>query len=323
VGWRGASKAVPAGPPVCGRCEGRIAGSYVRALDRDWHPEHFLCGGCGFPIDGCGFVENGNIAYHRRCHDDLFAPKCFYCGTPMAGKYLRDAWGAEFCEFHSTELAKCEFCGRLVDGSRVTGRATEGGLQCNVCRETAVDTPEDAAPLYDRILEWATGRTLVFPAVPLRLTDLAGLVSNSSEPKGNRTLGSTRISTETCSGATVKVEVLSIDLLRELPAVLFCAVAAHEAGHAWLRAIGVDGLSPAEEEGFCELLAFSWLREQASPDRDFYAERIAKNDDAIYGNGFRQVRALSGVRGLAGLVESLRNTKRLPATPLGDRGVAV
>jgi hypothetical protein len=297
--------------PVCGLCGAGIVGSYVTALDKNWHPQHFLCNSCKAPIVG-GFVVNANLAYHRQCHLDLFAPKCFYCDVPMEGEYVRDAWGLVFCPPHTNSLTPCIYCGRLVDGYKLPGRKSEAGVECRICSETSVETLEAAVPLFDRTIQWAAGRNLSFPSVPLHLSNLADLMAKSSEPNGHRKLGTTRVSTTTCNGLITKVEIERIDILRGLPRILFCSVAAHEAGHAWLRSLGVDRLTPPEEEGFCELLAFTWLSEESTQDRTFYAQRIAKNNDAVYGDGFRRLRALSAIHGLAGLVDSLRGIKRLP-----------
>jgi hypothetical protein len=312
MGLVGKLNLTASGPPVCAFCGATIVGGYLTALDRSWHKEHFFCGGCKTPLES-GFIVIAGIAYHPHCHLNLFAARCFYCGVPIEGEYAQDAWGVVFCRSHLKSLNSCVYCGRLVDGEKLTGRTTEAGIQCSICCETAVDTLEAATPLYDQIIEWAARRNLSFPVVPIHLSNLRDLMSKSSEPSGQRKLGTTRVSTTTCEGLTVKVEVEHIDILRGLPRILFCSVAAHEAGHAWLRSLGVDGLSHSEEEGFCELLAFTWLGMEQTPDRKFYAERIAKNEDAIYGEGFRRLRALSANHGLAGLVESLRGTKRLPS----------
>jgi hypothetical protein len=204
------------------------------------------------------------------------------------------------------------FCYRLVDGSKITGHAAEAGVQCGICSATAIQTAEDAAPIYDLVLAWGIGRNLVFPPVPLHLVDWKTLMADSAESNGHRALGTTRVTKTVCEGVTVKVDIQCITILHGLPRVLFGAVAAHEAGHAWLRASGIDGLSPLEEEGFCELLGFTWLREESSPESDFYAERIARNEDAVYGGGFRHVHDLSGVYGVAGVIDHLRMTQRLP-----------
>jgi hypothetical protein len=144
------------------------------------------------------------------------------------------------------------------------------------------------------------------------LTDLQTLRSYSSEPRGDRTFGTTHTRTTTSSGVIVEIKIEGIAILRGLPRILFGAVAAHEVGHAWLRAMGIDGLKPLEEEGFCELLGYSWLREADSPERAFYAERLASNTDPIYGDGFRHLRGLFEIHGLSGLLNHLRTHKQLP-----------
>ncbi len=186
---------VPGTPVYGARCAEGITGNYVQALNQNWHPEHFVCGGCGTPIRNGGFCTSGSAAYHPRCHADLFAPKCFYCAAPMVGTFIRDAWGIEFCQSHLGEAPLCAFCSRLVDGNKIGGHQTEGGLQCAICGVSSVDTPEDAAPVYRDVLRWAADRNLSIPAVPFHLTDVHTLSSYGGGSKGHRLLGTTRIST--------------------------------------------------------------------------------------------------------------------------------
>eukprot|EP01112_Ceratiomyxa_fruticulosa_P023446 TRINITY_DN8958_c0_g1_i1.p1 TRINITY_DN8958_c0_g1~~TRINITY_DN8958_c0_g1_i1.p1 ORF type:complete len:535 (-),score=106.74 TRINITY_DN8958_c0_g1_i1:102-1706(-) len=57
---------------VCGGCGKAIVGKCVNALDKKWHPEHFVCAFCMNPLAGNAFTENNGKAYCRDCNSKLF-----------------------------------------------------------------------------------------------------------------------------------------------------------------------------------------------------------------------------------------------------------
>lgn len=131
--------------PHCKYCGQQIRGQYVSALGASWHPEHFLCAGCGQPLGTgqfqivqnqpyhsacyllyqaprCGYcqkpiervyVEYEGKRYHPECHREHILPRCVYCQKPLAGRYFFDAWGNKFCMEHEREYPHCSFCSRL------------------------------------------------------------------------------------------------------------------------------------------------------------------------------------------------------------------
>jgi len=58
---------------LCSGCGKAITGKCVNALDKKWHPEHFVCAFCMNPLAGGSFSENAGKAYCRDCHGKLFA----------------------------------------------------------------------------------------------------------------------------------------------------------------------------------------------------------------------------------------------------------
>jgi paxillin len=56
----------------CGGCGKPITGRCVNALDKKWHPEHFVCAFCMNPLAGGAFTEKNNKAYCKECHSKLF-----------------------------------------------------------------------------------------------------------------------------------------------------------------------------------------------------------------------------------------------------------
>jgi len=57
---------------LCSGCGKPITGRCVNALDKKWHPEHFVCAFCMNPLAGGSFTEHNNKAYCKECHGKLF-----------------------------------------------------------------------------------------------------------------------------------------------------------------------------------------------------------------------------------------------------------
>src|SRR5947209_1935256 len=102
----------------CAGCGGGVRGSYITALDRQWHPEHFVCGACSTPLH-TGFYERDGKPYCEADYVQLFVPRCSICREPLRSRYLTNWWGERCCPAHRQELPACQTCGRLI--SRNTG----------------------------------------------------------------------------------------------------------------------------------------------------------------------------------------------------------
>jgi len=57
---------------LCAGCGKPITGRCVNALEKKWHPEHFVCAFCMNPLAGGSFTEHNSKAYCRDCHGKLF-----------------------------------------------------------------------------------------------------------------------------------------------------------------------------------------------------------------------------------------------------------
>jgi len=57
---------------LCAGCGKPIGGRCVNALDKKWHPEHFVCAFCMNPLAGGAFTEQNSKAYCKECHGKLF-----------------------------------------------------------------------------------------------------------------------------------------------------------------------------------------------------------------------------------------------------------
>ncbi|KAF2068625.1 hypothetical protein CYY_010052 [Polysphondylium violaceum] len=57
---------------VCSGCGKTVTGRCVDALDKKWHPEHFVCAFCMNPLAGGSYTANNGKPYCKNCHTKLF-----------------------------------------------------------------------------------------------------------------------------------------------------------------------------------------------------------------------------------------------------------
>jgi hypothetical protein len=332
---------------ICKACGRPILGGYLNALGATWHPEHFVCAGCGKPITDTSFQDYQGAPYHDACYLNLIAPRCAYCGKPLSGQYLVhdgktyhhecyrnrvvprcaycgkplmgeyliDSWGTKFCKEHQSQYPACSFCGRLFPPQQQESYSGSQDVRCPICRATAIETIEQAQPLFRKLIQWVNSQGLVYNNLHLHLelcdrTRLAVLLKSHAEPDS---LGVTSSSTYTQNGQIVSTQVDGIAVLRGMPATLFQGVTVHELGHAWLAVHNIRSLPSWAEEGFCELLSYRYYTEMATDESRYHAKNIEQNPSPVYGNGFRRIRALMDAMGFQRFVEILRTTKQLPS----------
>lgn len=299
--------------PICKGCGQPIWGEYLRALGAQWHPEHFVCGGCHQPVRDASFLTHQGVPYHTECYSRLIAPRCAYCGRPLMGEYLVDHWGTKYCKHHQGEYPACSYCGRLVPPEQQEAGAES--VRCSVCRSSAIDAAEEARPIFSQLIRWVSSQGLMYHNLRLSLelcgrAKLAQLLQERNQP---HSLGATTSATYTQNGQVIRTEINGIAVLQGLPSMLFQGVTIHELGHVWLVVHGVQGLPSWAEEGFCEYLSHRYYMDVNTPESRYHAICIEQNKDSIYGGGFRHIRSLVDAYGFARFLEILRTTKRLPS----------
>jgi hypothetical protein len=299
---------------ICNYCHLPIYGDIIAALGVEWHPEHFVCAACGQPIYDSNFnVQNGR-PYHTICYRNEVAPRCAYCDKPLAGEYLIDHWGTKFCKEHEGQYPHCDFCGRLISPQQQE-RGLPESMRCPICRSTAIETTNEAQPLFKQCIQWVGRQGLKYNNQPLSLelvdhTRLAHFLSTHVEPHA---LGATMSSTYVQDGCAVRTEINGIAVFHGLPAILFQGVTLHELGHVWLIVQGISNLPMWAEEGFCELLSYQFYIEMNTPESLYHARGIERNPNSVYGEGYRRVRAIADKRGFDHLIKHLRTCKQMPS----------
>jgi hypothetical protein len=309
--------------PFCHHCGQPLVGSYIQARGRSYHrqcfEEHVLprCAFCGQPLVG-SFVQSEEESYHDQCFEEHILPRCVYCQEPLRGRYQVDVWGNQYCQRHQREYPPCSFCGRLIPpGQQTPGWHAYGSERCPVCRSTAVDAIEQAQPLFQKCKQWIAGHGFRFNQLPLRLElhDRAVLLGMLHGRSVNHPLGVTLSSRRVQHGYVYSSSVEGVAVLQGMPATLFAGVVLHELGHVWLTVHGIESLQPWGEEGFCQLISYTYYVSLDTPEARVHARRLEAESDPVYGEGFRRVRTLAANTGFGQFVEILRVTRRLPGSP--------
>ena len=302
--------------PICKQCGQPIGGSYITTLGANWHPEHFLCAACHQPIGNERFNLHEGAPYHPECYRQQIAPRCAYCGKPLMGEYLVDHWGTKYCKEHQRQYPACSFCGRLVPPQQQEpGVKGSESVRCPVCRASAIETADQAQPVFSHLKRWVNGQGLMYNNLPLTLVlrdqpRLSELLKGHAEPHA---LGVTLSTTHTQNRQVIRTEVSGVAILEGLPTTLFQGVTIHELGHVWLIVHDVKGLPSWAEEGFCELLSYRYYTQLNTSEGRYYATGIEHNPHPVYGEGFRRVRAVADYMSFQRFVETMQRTKRLPS----------
>jgi hypothetical protein len=305
--------------PVCKACGQPIWGNYINALGATWHPEHFLCAACHKPISDAHFNMHEGVPYHPECFRQWIAPHCAYCGKPLVSEYLVDRWGTKYCKEHQGKYPACSFCGRLVPPQQQEhGIRGSESVRCPICRASAIETIDQARPIFSQLKRWVNAQGLMYNNLHLSLElvdrpKLAELITGRAGTAGIHSQGVTLITTHSLNGRIAGIEVNGIAVLKGLPSTVFQGITIHELGHVWLIVHDIMGLPPWAEEGFCELLAYRYYTQLNTDESRYHADSIESNPDPVYGDGFRRVRAKADAMGFQRFVDSMLRAKRLPS----------
>ena len=259
------------------------------------------------------------MPYHFECFRQQVAPRCAYCGKPLMGEYLVDHWGTMFCKEHQGRYPTCAYCGRLVPPQQQEQNVERGeSVRCPTCRASAIETIDQARPIFSRLIQWLNSQGLVYNNLHLSLElvdrqKLMRLITGRAGTAGIHSQGVTLSTTHTLNGNVTRTEVDGIAVLEGMPALSFQGVTVHELGHVWLLVHDVKDLPLWAEEGFCELLTHRYYTQLNTVESRYYALGIENNPNQVYGAGYQRVSAIADAIGFQRFVETLQTIKRLPS----------
>ena len=115
--------------PRCGTCDELIfAGTYTRAMGRDWHSNHFSCWHCDAKLTGQKYVLTDLRPTCISCYETHFTSKCQSCGK-LIGLDCRDV---SYKDLHWHE--SCFTCSKCsVSLHQQPFAATAQGIFCSAC----------------------------------------------------------------------------------------------------------------------------------------------------------------------------------------------
>jgi hypothetical protein len=229
------------------------------------------CAQCGRPVSGTYLKALG-----RHWHPGHFC--CGICRAPLGEKFLVSFHQEPFCTEHGTS-SLCEACGHLASGG-----------PCRACAAEVLTDPREAAALMVQVQGFLRAEGLPWwpQTFPVRLVGPEELGVSGLRTGSDRVGEITKHTRTGPNGKPIR-EVPEIRILRGRPKILQGMVLAHELGHAWIFQKGPAGLPRELEEGFCEYCSHLWLSRSQDPRAPYLLDRIARNEDPVYGDGFREV----------------------------------
>ena len=233
-----------------------------------------ICSVCGEDITGDSCV-NGLSCYHVHCFLSKVAPTCCFCELPIGREsFYHDDWKHAAHSYHKDVMRWCQSCGRIYADDDMPHEKLWRSL-CPPCAKTVVDDEDKLRDCLVRDLETlkAVGIVGIPSTIPIYI-----------KPKHDMThcLGKCYLSIHRESNHID----CHIDMVEGLSELEFRGVLAHELFHYWIAKFARK-TTPQEEEGFCNLgKALIYTRER-SIHGDYLLWRMYKNDDKIYGDGYR------------------------------------
>jgi len=331
---------------ICDYCHKPIVSQWVEVDGEFYHPNHFICSNCLKPIgDQRYYFQNGRY-YDSVCFANFVTTRCDYCGKPILGESITMNSKVYHIECYNRDIGKhCVVCGRIVTGDfYVDSRGntvcqehkdqalrccacqqflspvengtwtkyTDGRVICNQCRSTAVDNIDVAKKMVQTIKSELIAAGIVvdqdFKLSFVSLPELADKFSNFLVDH----LGVTLYEKSEMLGGLFTSRKFGIKILYGLPRAELHGVLAHEMMHVWLFTHAPQPQAPQLCEGSCQYAAYLVLKNDKSEDGRYFLDYLEKQDDEIYGDGFRNVRDYVDNIGLSAWLQYLRENKDVP-----------
>jgi hypothetical protein len=121
-------RAITVNSVTCAYCNEAIVGKVINALNKTYHPEHFVCTNCSQPFPGGKFVEHEGKPYCEEHYAELFAARCYNCEQPIKDNIIR-ALGRTYHPNHFT----CQGCGINLAGKAF--KEAGGDPYCAECKK--------------------------------------------------------------------------------------------------------------------------------------------------------------------------------------------
>lgn len=214
---------------------------------------------------------------------------------------------AGFRELPAAEAWTCDACQRPAEPPG-GGLWEDGRAACAECRTEAVVELAEAEEVLAEARAGLADATeaRIASEVGLVLHDTPGLQAAAAELAHPRLHAFCQIR-ERFRGEELVERTFTIHALRAQPRALLRGVLVHELFHVWQTEQGApEDAAPAWREGAANWA--QWRLHLARGERD-WAERLERDDDAVYGRGFRRFRSYVDARGRASALDAVRRRR--------------
>jgi hypothetical protein len=300
--------------PVCAACDKPILEDCFKTRGEFFHSACFRCAYCNRPITG-GYAEYRDRNYHNECFETHVALKCSLCEKVIQGEYLQDYWGNSYCIRHENEAPVCDSCGRFISEPTTGGgvRYDDGRFVCNVCRPKSITDIDDILVLVHEVAEHmeSFGMKVDYNGIRIHLVgrgDMQKLSGHHSE--GLR--GFTDYREDFRVFGRSQGRKMDMYLLYGMPRMELVSTIAHELAHVWQFNRGRFRNDRAWNEGSCNYAAFLVLGRYPGKESSFFRTSLSRDDNDVYGEGFRRVKTLAEAEGSKSWLRYLARSTDFP-----------
>ena len=293
---------------ICNACGQKITGPYFETGSHFYHSDCFTCEHCGDPIKSA-YTTYKKKDYHNECFENHIALRCAVCNGIIQGEYLLDYWGNGYHTSHKGEVLQCDFCQRFIVGSLIDGmeRFPDGQRYCGKCAPSTITSVRETRELMVEVAGYLEdfGITVDPGKIRLRLVDRNELKKIASAHTRD-TKGFTDYLVKKNLFGRIKAETIDVYILNGMHRTQMIGTLAHELTHVWQFERGRLEQDPGLSEGSCNFAAYLVLRRIGGVEAEYVIDNMLKDDDPIYGEGFRKVKSYAEEKGLASWLRLLK-----------------
>ena len=228
---------------------------------------------------------------------------CSVCLKKLDKNYLVDAWGNKFHSKHNREGHYCDCCSRLISETLTHGgfKTKTGRYICSLCYPDLVYRKIDIEDSKYRVLEQLekVGFKNLLYNIPVELVDDLSVLQLSNDIYHKNLKGFTVIEKKINDYDDYKIYILN-----NLHQIEFDAVLAHEYLHVWQNNYNIH-LSEPDSEGLCNLVSQLIYDNYNNTFSTILKNNLLTNDDEIYGEGYRRMKAIKDKIGWKGLIKKI------------------
>ena len=288
--------------PDCNKVVSAVDSVLIRG--KYYHKRCRVCYKCGEVIK-LGKHEFDGHVYHTDCF--LSKMRCCVCGRMVLNPHT-DWYGNVACDEHAH---LCHYCRRFItpdiggEHPFQSGYFEDGvkkvydGYICGECKSAIIQTENDVERCRHEVLELFRNNGIdgIPIDIPIKLTDM-----HDEEQSLGITPWGLNYSYLSKTRTTYSCEISIRD---NLPELQFKGTLGHELLHSWLFLYAIK-LPKNEIEGFCNLGSLLVYKNNKSQASDFLINyMLDKNEDPIYGEGYRLMKMRLDKLGWKGLMDAL------------------